>query len=97
MVTLCYVTGPVSEPCEGDIVTGRVKQVLPGHALLVSTPHGTGRIDITNISDTFVEDPLKQMKTSSFLRLDLCFGGSCTCLPIGAGAGVHIYNTSYNF
>ena len=49
------------EPCEGSIVLGRVYQVILGQALLVSTPYGNGRIDITDISDSYTDDPLSRV------------------------------------
>ncbi len=48
----------VVEPSEGCVVLGRVNQVIPGQALLVSTPVGNGRVDITDLSDSYVNDPL---------------------------------------
>ena len=40
---------------------GRVHQVISGQALLVSTPYGNGRIDITDMSDSYTDDPLSGM------------------------------------
>lgn len=42
----------------GCVLVGRVNQVLPGQALLLSTPAGNGRVDITDISDSYLDNPL---------------------------------------
>ncbi len=52
------VIDPSVEPRDKCVVLGRVNQVIPGQALLVSTPVGNGRVDITDLSDSYVNDPL---------------------------------------
>lgn len=55
-------TGLLESPSEGDILPAHIKQVLANQALLVSTAHGLGRVDITDISDHYVDDPLKTVR-----------------------------------
>ena len=46
----------------GDIVVGRIRQVIPHHALMVAIPGGIGRVDITDVSDHYQDCPLEAVK-----------------------------------
>ena len=45
-----------------------VKEVLADQALLVTTPLGVGRVDITDISDHYVDNPFEAVKKRKFVK-----------------------------
>lgn len=52
--------GVVETPSVGNIVTCQLKQVVESsQAIVVATHFGLGRVDITDISDHYVKEPLK--------------------------------------
>ena len=45
-----------------------IKEAVPDHALLLTTPHGMGRVDITDISDHYADNPLEELKINTFIK-----------------------------
>ena len=60
--------GDVGAPSEGDVVPALVKEVVDDHALLLATPHGMGRVDITDVADSYTDNPFEAMKKNAFLK-----------------------------
>ena len=58
-------TGSVECPSLGEHIHAHIKQVVPNQALLVYTAHGPGRVDITDITDHYGDDPLESFKGDS--------------------------------
>ena len=52
----------------GDIVLGLVKQVDPDKPILLTTPYGVGRVDITDVSDLYTDNPLEVFKRKKFVK-----------------------------
>ncbi len=63
--------GPVGTPSVGDITIGQIKQVVESsQAVVIATHFGLGRVDVTDISDHYVDQPLKTVEKhlGSFVR-----------------------------
>ena len=58
----------------GEVVAGQVKKVLPHEGLLISLPGHTGRVDITDISDHYTDNPLSGFHKSQLIR--------CVCVCV---------------
>ena len=55
-------SGSVVDPAVGDIITGQVRQVVAASQSVVMGIHsGLGRVDITDISDHYLEEPLQRV------------------------------------
>ena len=70
--------------CEGDIVGGRIKKILPGvSGLLVQIgPHLCGRVHYTEINDQWISDPLSGYNEGQFVK--------CKVLEISRQMSVHV-------
>lgn len=53
--------GPVDALSEGDVTMVSVTTVVAGKCIFVTTPHGRGQLDITDISDHYTENPLQTL------------------------------------
>ena len=60
--------GAIGSPSKGDIVPAQIREVVPDHALLLTTPHGMGRVDITDILDHYTDNPLEGLKKNTFVK-----------------------------
>lgn len=60
--------GDLGEPSVGDVVLGMFKEVIPGQALLLTTPHGIGRVDITDIADHYMDHPLDSLNKKRVMK-----------------------------
>lgn len=60
--------GDVGAPSEGDIVPALIKEVVADQALLLMTPHGMGRVDMTDVSDHYTDNPLEGMKKNTLIK-----------------------------
>lgn len=67
MYVRTYV-GDIGAPSEGDIVPSLIKEVIADQALLLTTPHGMGRVDITDVSDHYTDNSLEGMKKNTFIK-----------------------------
>lgn len=67
---LVSLMGPVAEPKVGDVVVGHPLSLLSKEGgLLVSLPFSSvGRVDITNVTDHYVDNPLQAVKKLDFIR-----------------------------
>ncbi len=68
-------SGLIQETCIGDILTGQIKQVVESNqAIVLATRMGLGRVDITDISDHYVDNPLKTFSgyIGKYLRYVTC-------------------------
>ena len=52
----------MEQPAVGDMVVGKIRQVIPHHALMVAIPGGVGRVDITDVTDHYCDNPLETVK-----------------------------------
>ena len=46
------------------MVVGKIRQVIPHYALMVAIPGGVGRVDITDVTDHYYDNPLETVKES---------------------------------
>ena len=62
--------GSVAEPKVGDVVVGHPLSVLSKEGgMLVSLPFSTvGRVDITNVTDRYIDNPLQAAKKLDFVK-----------------------------
>ena len=61
--------GDCEEPSVGGIVTGQVKKIISDERALVSFGAGLlGRVDITDTSDDYSDDPFSQSTTYSIVK-----------------------------
>ena len=54
----------MKQPAVGDMVVGKIRQVIPHYALMVAIPGGVGRVDITDVTDHYYDNPLETVKES---------------------------------
>ena len=53
----------------GDVVTGQVRKIIPEECILVSIGAGLlGRVDITDTSDDYTDDPFGHSTTYSIIK-----------------------------
>ena len=64
----CCFSGPLNASQEGDILVARTHKVLPGLGLMVTTPIGVGRVDITDISDCYQKNPFQTLKEGRWVE-----------------------------
>ena len=61
--------GDYQEPMVGDIVTGQVRKIIPEECILVSIGAGLlGRVDVTDTSDDYTDDPFGHSTTYSIIK-----------------------------
>ena len=61
--------GDCEESSVGDIVTGQVRKIISDECALVSFGAGSlGRVDITDTSDNYSDDPFSQSTTYSIVK-----------------------------
>ena len=61
--------GDCQESSVGDIVTGQVRKIISDECALVSFSTGPlGRVDITDTSDDYSDDPFSQSTTYSIIK-----------------------------
>lgn len=60
--------GDIGAPAEGDIILALIKEVVADQALLLTTPFGMGRVDITDVSDHYTDNCLQGMKKNTFVK-----------------------------
>jgi hypothetical protein len=64
-----YTAGDdIGASSEGDIIPAQIKEVVADQALLLTTPLGMGRVDVTDVSDHYTDDCLEGMKKNSFIK-----------------------------
>ena len=68
LVIIFTCVGGVGDPAEGDIIPALIKEVVANQALLLTTPLGMGRVDITDVSDHYTDDCLEGMKKNTFIK-----------------------------
>lgn len=66
--TRVLLSGMPADVEEGVVLMGQVKRILPHEGLLVSLPGLTGRVDMTDLFDCYVEDPLQNFKKSQLVQ-----------------------------
>ena len=63
------LVGDCQQPAVGDIVTGQVKKIILEECVLVSFGAGLlGRVDITDASDDYTDDPFGHSTTYSIVK-----------------------------
>lgn len=55
-------SGAIASPGEGDVVLARIHNFVLGRSVMMTTPTGVGRVDITDISDTYQDDPFQKLR-----------------------------------
>ena len=59
----------MQEPSVGDIVTGQVRKIILDECALVSSGAGSlGRVDITDTSDDYSNDPFSHSTAYSIVK-----------------------------
>ena len=64
LIAIFAHVGDVGDPAEGDIIPALIKEVVADQALLLTTPLGRGRVDITDVSDHYTDNCLEGMKNT---------------------------------
>ena len=67
-VLLTTHQGDVKSPSKGDVIAGQFKELVTDQALLLTTPHGLGRVDVTDISDHYADSPLEGLKKNTIVK-----------------------------
>ena len=68
LIIIIVHVGDIGAPAKGDIIPALIKEVVADQALLLTTPLGMGRVDITDISDHYTDDCLQGMKKNTFVK-----------------------------
>ena len=68
VLPLINTIGDIGSLSKGDVVPALIKEVVPDQALLLTTPHSMGRVDITDITDHYTDNPLEELKKNTFVK-----------------------------
>lgn len=69
IVCIMFIVGDCLQPSVGNIVVGQVRKVMSHECLLVSFGAGLlGRVDITDASDDYTDDPFSKSTPYSIVK-----------------------------
>ncbi len=65
--SIFHVPGPLTSPRLGETLLAQAHEYSPGLWVMMTTPRGRGRLDVTDISDYYQEDPFETIEESGGL------------------------------